>query len=898
METNNLEGTLVTQQFLEQVVSGVKPLLNPQGITLDTPGYLFKVGLNPHLTDITYPLYINVNGLSSVENSHLQFKGQLLLATEDQLIGLNSGSTRVNQIAYSNTNPLNLYFILGEHVTSFSVEVLSSAYKENLVSTIEVENPGDIEQYLDNEDATVLTIVEDSTFEGYVFKYVDKTGEGHFVPSWYTPAPGETITTIDSVKEAGTAERAEVAENLDHDVTVNIVSDPNSLVTMTGTGVIESDLTTSTLTINATSVNLPEQNIPLATTTKRGGMKLYGSEDPGYNNFPVQLSNEKAYVHVPLGDMDIHRYKDLLTVPNPKVGDIVQYIGNTTEEYVNGYFYQYWPTDFTTSINGERWMLTTSSTAASAAIREYNKSINYTLRPNVNIVISLLPYEDSESDSDEETEIPFTNDTLFRVTQQQFSVDITLSEFSSNFGISLKPAYSTSYTVGEEDLYTVVVSWNSAGSGGEWIQKNVQPLVEMASAISYKGTREWAELEALTPSAQQGDFYTISDRSNQEWFFNGILTDDWEDSWEYMGEIVATYTAGTNININSNREISAEGYVYDSVKKSIATGTLTQATGQDSHAEGKGFTNPTGTSYIKAEGIGSHAEGMTVNTQSNIIARGRGAHAEGYTYGEQMDILAEGYGAHAEGYQGVQALNHGAHAEGSRTTAYGLFSHTEGYETQASNYSEHAEGIANLSHQNSESNGDAGNTLSSIGFGWDGTRKNAIEVMQNGDVYIAGIGNYTGTTIKASGNNIRTLQDVIGSSQTYAAGLDIDITNNVISVDNTLNEQTISDESDYTIDVEYDNAKYNIINLTDHGERNTFYINVSTSGITHGPREVIYRITSEGAANNINIALASGDSGILEAYAPITQVDKDQSVEIIFTFWKNGLVTYNGGEKI
>ena len=44
--------------------------------------------------------------------------------------------------------------------------------------------------------------------------------------------------------------------------------------------------------------------------------------------------------------MDIHRYKNLEAVPSPKVGDIVQYIGNTKNDRINWYFYQYWPTSF------------------------------------------------------------------------------------------------------------------------------------------------------------------------------------------------------------------------------------------------------------------------------------------------------------------------------------------------------------------------------------------------------------------------------------------------------------------------------------------------------------------------------------------------------------------------
>lgn len=515
METNNLEGTLVTQQFLEQVISGVKPLLNPHGITLNTSGYLFKVGLNSYLTDITYPLYINANGLGQEENSHLQFTGQLMLSSTDQLVGLNSGSIRIDKIAYSNTNPLNLYFILDKYITSFSVEILSSTYKENLVSTIEVKNPDDIQQYLDNEGATILEVIEDSTFDGYVFKYIDKTGESHIIPQWYIPVEGETITTIDSIKEADKADRAIVAENLDQNVTVNIVSDPNSLITMTGTGVIESNLGESILTINATNINLPEQEIPLASTTKRGGVKLYGSEDPGYNNFPIQLNNERAYVHVPIGDMDIHRYKNLEAVPSPKVGDIIQYIGNTKNDRINGYFYQYWPTSFIVDPipSDSTWY---ALTGMSDIIKTYNSTINYSLVPEIGINISLVDKVNSESEEE----------VLFAVSQGAYIEYMTYEEIQQNIGIQLKNGYTV------QNATDLTIYWRIApNSDSIWVQKNVQPIMQMQSALVYKGTCIWDELQAKTSTAQPGDFYTVTDKSYQEYFFTK------EGTWEFMGDV-------------------------------------------------------------------------------------------------------------------------------------------------------------------------------------------------------------------------------------------------------------------------------------------------------------------------------------------------------------------------
>jgi hypothetical protein len=66
--------------------------------------------------------------------------------------------------------------------------------------------------------------------------------------------------------------------------------------------------------------------------------------------------------------------------------------------------------------------------------------------------------------------------------------------------------------------------------------------------------------------------------------------------------------------------------------------------------------------------------------------------------------------------------------------------------------------MANVSRKNSENYGDSKNTLYSVGIGTSQTNKvNAIEIMQNGNMYLYNVGNYKGTDI----NNSSTLQDII-----------------------------------------------------------------------------------------------------------------------------------------
>ena len=137
--------------------------------------------------------------------------------------------------------------------------------------------------------------------------------------------------------------------------------------------------------------------------------------------------------------------------------------------------------------------------------------------------------------------------------------------------------------------------------------------------------------------------------------------------------------------------------------------------------------------YSHAEGFNSHALGDYSHAEgSDSLAGGINAHAEGsYT-------VASGSFTHAEGSGTIAAGNHGAHAEGYNTTASGESSHAEGYYTITNNSYEHAQGKYNKSNTGDT---DADKTLHSIGIGgYLSDRKNAVEVMSNGDLYINGIG--------------------------------------------------------------------------------------------------------------------------------------------------------------
>lgn len=81
--------------------------------------------------------------------------------------------------------------------------------------------------------------------------------------------------------------------------------------------------------------------------------------------------------------------------------------------------------------------------------------------------------------------------------------------------------------------------------------------------------------------------------------------------------------------------------------------------------------------------------------------------------------------------------NNSAVLVGDTQEANGAYSFSEGQHTVANNRSEHALGEYNKSNKADDTFGDEGNTLFSIGNGTsESDRKNAFEVMQNGDIYI------------------------------------------------------------------------------------------------------------------------------------------------------------------
>lgn len=129
-------------------------------------------------------------------------------------------------------------------------------------------------------------------------------------------------------------------------------------------------------------------------------------------------------------------------------------------------------------------------------------------------------------------------------------------------------------------------------------------------------------------------------------------------------------------------------------------GQDTQATGNNSHAEGGGST---------ASGDCSHAEG-------------RGT-------------IASGVDSHAEGARGATASGSASHAEGTATTAAGVCSHAEGTRTIANGRDQHVQGRYNVADNDNKFADIVGNGTSE---GSETVRSNAYALDWDGNLYLKG----------------------------------------------------------------------------------------------------------------------------------------------------------------
>ena len=186
--------------------------------------------------------------------------------------------------------------------------------------------------------------------------------------------------------------------------------------------------------------------------------------------------------------------------------------------------------------------------------------------------------------------------------------------------------------------------------------------------------------------------------------------------------------------------------VIDSIQISGVTYTI-----QGSGGGGKAIEGGRGISVTTGETADTVSFNLPISagTGSNSVVEGSGTRAKGSdSHAEGTNTTASGTSSHAEG-NNAKANSLCSHAEGYSTTARGSYSHAEGYYTKTENSYEHASGQYNVSNWVTNTFGDSGNTLFSVGNGTSNSaRHNAFEIRQNGDIYITS----GGTDIKLQDN--------------------------------------------------------------------------------------------------------------------------------------------------
>ena len=371
-------------------------------------------------------------------------------------------------------------------------------------------------------------------------------------------------------------------------------------------------------------------------------------------------------------------------------------------------------------------------------------------------------------------------------------------------GSELLYARAEGYASHAEGAAHAIGKYSHAEGGGDSIQEGYKTVPTAEGSYSHaegthtyaKGSRSHAEgllTQALGDGSHVEGYKTRGRNANDHAEGLETVAEGWGSHVEgELSEASAarshaegynTKTGGSDTTNSRTAGTVAGGYSHAEGNASIANGqaahaegTKTLASNHSSHAEGYGtiagtnaeasFSEDTTVGYFspsegngtKASGNSSHAEGAgTVASNNAAHAEGRGTTASGLqAHAEGLKTEASGDRSHAEGCQTIASGMY-AHAENANNHAIGGASHAEGRYTKALNDFEHAEGYYNFSHNGS---GTANKTRSSIGIGTsDESRKNAFEVMGNGDAYLYGVGGYDGTN--GGGAGVGSTQSVI-----------------------------------------------------------------------------------------------------------------------------------------
>ena len=240
-----------------------------------------------------------------------------------------------------------------------------------------------------------------------------------------------------------------------------------------------------------------------------------------------------------------------------------------------------------------------------------------------------------------------------------------------------------------------------------------------------------------------------------------IYVDEVTNGYAAHAEGYGTLAGGTYSHTEGNKTKTAapnshaEGYLsvtMPEAESAHAEGYETSAEAPASHTEGN--NTKTSRAYSHAEGRKTETIGEASHTEGNdTITEGDYAHAEGWM------TRAKGAYSHSEG-QYTFTYADAAHSEGNNTHAQAPFSHAEGLGTKTNPdiIGQHVEG-----YYNAESDG-----VKVIGCGTaDDARMNAVEVKQDGRVFVKGLGNYDGTNSNEAADLKHTIDTKANSGDVY-----------------------------------------------------------------------------------------------------------------------------------
>lgn len=284
---------------------------------------------------------------------------------------------------------------------------------------------------------------------------------------------------------------------------------------------------------------------------------------------------------------------------------------------------------------------------------------------------------------------------------------IDMIESMEKLTVTISDTVPTVDTAEPNKLY--LVDTNHDGIYEEYILaeiSGVEQIVELGQVIDL--TNYYTKTE--TDNAIKGYHQVISDttysnlpdatKKNGNVYYVYTETSPLDDDGVYI-----TNSAGNRVFVKPNGNIYKNGLLYsdtnftaEKIKYLNVFSSLQSSNVQDAIDELKSLVD---------SGVGKAEIGEIFNTytgQYKNSATAEGSHAEGssttasgiYSHAEGAGTTAQGVASHAEG--GSMAIGDRSHAEGMTTRSYGAYSHAEGITTIARGSASHAGGNSTIAN--------------------------------------------------------------------------------------------------------------------------------------------------------------------------------------------------------